>query len=86
MTDTVNVKIVPDETGKIIRRELISLGLAIGATALMVLMQRKLTDPDFLLTCRMRTFNTVARYADARAQYWSKISSKATDLYLTSRP
>lgn len=84
--DTINVKIIPDESGKIIKREIASLVFAIGASVLIVIVQRKISDPDFVLTCRMRVFNSIARYADARAHYWSQISSKATDLYLTSRP
>lgn len=86
MTDTINVKIVPDDRTKIISRELASLGLAIGVSILVVLVQRKVSDPDFVLTCRMRTLNTVARYADTRASFWRNVSENATQLYLESRP
>lgn len=84
--ETVNVKIIPDDANKIIKRELVNLGLAIGASILIVLMQRKVSDPDFMLSCRMRTLNGVARYADARAGFWRQISERATSLYLESRP
>ena len=84
--ETVNVKILPDESGRIIKRELVSLSLAIGASILIVLVQRKVSDPDFVLSCRMRALNGVARYADARAGFWRQISERATSLYLDSRP
>jgi hypothetical protein len=84
--ETVNVKIVPDEASSIVKRELVSLGLAITASVILVIMQRKLSDPDFVLSCRMRLFNRIARYADSRADFWRQVSGKATDLYLTSRP
>lgn len=84
--DTVNVKIIPDESTAIVKREIVSLALAVTATVIMVLVQRKLTDPDFVLTCRMRTFNGIARYADSRASFWRSVSDKATSLYLETRP
>lgn len=84
--ETVNVKIVPDESGKVIKRELVSLGLALAVSVLIVLVQRKVSEPDFILSCRMQTLNGVARYADKKASFWRQISEKATSAYLDSRP
>jgi hypothetical protein len=84
--DTVNVKIIPDDANKIIKREIVSLGLALAVSVLIVLVQRKVSDPDFILSCRMRTLNGVARYADTRANFWRDVSAKASDLYLGTRP
>jgi hypothetical protein len=84
--ETVNVKIVPDEASSILKREMVSLGLAVTASVILVILQRKLTDPDFMLTCRMRAFNGIARYADTRASFWRNVSDKATSLYLETRP
>jgi hypothetical protein len=86
MSETVNVRIMPDDTTRIISRELTSLALAVGASLLIVLIQRKVSDPDFVLTCRMRTLNSIARYADTRASFWRTVSDKATKAYLESRP
>lgn len=86
MMETVNVKIIPDDKSRIIGRELASLAVALGASLLIVVIQRKLSDPDFILTCRMRVFNGIARYADSRAEFWRQVSGKATSLYLESRP
>jgi hypothetical protein len=84
--ETVNVKIIPDDANKIIKREIASLSLALAVSILIVIVQRKVSDPDFVLTCRMRTFNGIARYADTRASFWRQISDKATRLYLETRP
>lgn len=86
MTDIVNVKIMPDDTKTIMGRQVASLGFAIGASILVVLIQRKVSDPDFILTCRMRTLDYVARYSDKRVHFWQTISAGATRLYLESRP
>jgi len=86
MTETLNVKIVPEDANKIVKREIASLAFAIGASILLVVLQRKVSDPDFVLSCRMRFFNTVSRYADSKAKFWSELSCKATDMYLSSRP
>lgn len=84
--ETVNVKIIPDDANKIIKREIVSLGLALAVSVLIVLVQRKVSDPDFILSCRMRTLNGVARYADTRVSFWRQMSEKATSMYLDSRP
>lgn len=84
--DTVNVKIIPDDANKIIKREIVSLSLALAVSVLIVLVQRKVSDPDFILSCRMRALNGVARYADTRASFWRQMSEKATSMYLDSRP
>lgn len=84
--EPIKVRIIPEESSKIVRRELASLSLAVAASMLIVLVQRKVSDPDFILSCRMRTLNGVARYADARASFWRQIAERATDLYLESRP
>lgn len=86
MTDIVNVKIIPAETSDFIVREVIALSLAVSTAVILVLVQRKVSDPDFFLSCRMRTFNAIARYADNRSHFWRDVSSKATSMYLDSRP
>jgi hypothetical protein len=82
MSDPVNVKILRDDN---IMPQLIGLGFAVASAVVIVLVQRKVSDPDFILTCKMRILNGTARYADSRAQFWANISRFATNAYIESR-
>lgn len=83
--ETVNVKILHDESRNI-GEQLIGLSFAIAAAIIVVYVQRKVSDPDFFLTMKMRTLNGISRYADTKARFWNDVSAKASALYLESRP
>jgi hypothetical protein len=81
--DIVNVRVLHEEPN--ITDRLIGLGFVVIAGVIAVYVQRKLMEPDFFLTVKMRTLNSVSRYADQRAMFWHGVSEKASNLYLASR-
>ncbi len=86
MTDPVTVKIMPEDPGQIIGRQLLGMGIAVGTAAILVYLNRKMMEPDFFLSVKMRTLHKVATYADARASFWRHVASRASEMYLESRP
>ena len=86
MDKPISVKILPDEPAEIIGRQLIGLGCAIGAAAILIYCQRKMSGPDFFETQRMRLLHKTAQYADSRVRFWNEVSAKLTAMYLESRP
>lgn len=86
MSDPVTVKILPDEPAQIIGRQLLGLGCAIGTAAILIWVQKKMMQPDFFLTAKMRTLHTIAEYADSRSTFWRDVAAKASEMYLESRP
>jgi hypothetical protein len=84
--EPVTVKILPDEPAEIIGRQLIAVGVAIGATAVLVYVQRKMSGPDFFVNLRMRALYVTGQYADARIRFWRNVADKASRMYLESRP
>jgi hypothetical protein len=84
MTEVINVKVLHDEPK--ITEKAAGLAFVIGAAVIAVYIQRKLMEPDFFLTFKMRTLNGISRYADNRAAFWRDVSEKASNLYLATRP
>jgi hypothetical protein len=86
VTDTVNVKILPDDPGPMLVRVAATFAVTAATAVVLIWIQRKASGPDFFLTAKMRGLNLVSTYADNRAEFWHKVGSKATALYLESRP
>jgi hypothetical protein len=86
MPDTVNVKIMPDDPGPMLVRVAVTFGVTAVTAVALVWIQRKVSSPDFFLTAKIRGLNLVSTYADSKAEFWHKVGSKATAMYLESRP
>jgi len=77
---------MPEEPAQIIGRQLLGLSVAIGTAAILVYVNRKLMEPDFFLTAKMRTLHAIGIYADNRVKFWRGVADSASKLYLESRP
>lgn len=86
MSETVNVKIVPDDPGAVAIRVLVAFGVTTITAVALIWVQRKMSGPDVFLTAKMRGLNITAQLADRQANFWHEVSSKATKAYLESRP
>lgn len=86
MNETVNVKILPDDPGPMLVRVAATFVVTAATAVALIWIQRKMSGPDFFLTAKMRGLNLVSNYADSRAYFWHKVGSKATSLYLETRP
>ena len=82
--EPISVKILPAEIN--VSNEITSFIITAASVIALVLIQRKLHNPDTMIQLRMRTSLAIYRFADEQAQFWHKVSARATDAYLASRP
>lgn len=72
----------PDDTvTREIKRQMIVLAFSVAGALITVYVMRRLDDPDFGRTAKMRAALEVKHFAEKRVQWWQDIADRATFVY-----
>lgn len=82
--EPIQVKIIPEEIQ--VGKMLASLAFSAVSVVLVVYLQRKIAGPDVFLTLQMKACKVTGEFADSQVRFWHKVSARASDAYLASRP
>lgn len=70
-----------DTVTREIKRQMVVLAFSVAGALITVYVMRRLDDPDFARTAKMRAALQVKQFAEKRVQWWQDIADRATFVY-----